>query len=67
MTLKDPITIGPTSRILECSSENTRNLERAGQLRCVRLGRIRLFERSEVVALAKRRRRAARARAAIRK
>ena len=46
------ILIGEASRILACSAQHVRYLERTGQLRARRIGRIRVFLKAEVEQLA---------------
>lgn len=46
------ILIGEAARILSLSPNHVRYLERTGQLRCRRIGNIRVFNREEVEQLA---------------
>lgn len=49
------VMVGEAARILTCSSQHVRYLERTGQLRARRVGIYRIFNRQEVEALAEER------------
>jgi len=49
------ILVGEASRLLHISTNHVRYLERTGQLRCRRIGLIRIFNRKEVERLAEER------------
>jgi excisionase family DNA binding protein len=52
----DLITTGAAARLLEVSEPTVRKYEDEGRLPAIRAGRMRLFERATVVALAAKRR-----------
>lgn len=49
------VLVGEAARILTCSANHVRYLERTGQLRCRRVGHYRIFLRKEVEQLAQER------------
>jgi DNA-binding transcriptional MerR regulator len=53
--MADEILVGEAARILRISSNHVRYLERTGQLRCRRIGSLRIFIRKDVEALAEER------------